>query len=115
MESYRDLHRTGDRMSKDLLLEIGTEELPAKVVPRATSALEGFLRKNLESKKLSFASIETLGTPRRLTLIVRGLEERLTPALSSRGRRRRPPTTARASQPARFSALRARRGSSFLT
>jgi len=74
--SYRDLHRTGDRMSKDLLLEIGTEELPAKVVPRATAALEGFLRKNLEAKKLSFASIETLGTPRRLTLIVRGLEER---------------------------------------
>lgn len=63
-------------MSKDLLLEIGTEELPAKVVPRALGALEGFLRKTLESKKLSFASITTLGTPRRLTLIVRGLEER---------------------------------------
>lgn len=63
-------------MSKDLLLEIGTEELPAKVVPRATSALEGFLRKNLEGKKLAFESIRTLGTPRRLALIVKGLEEK---------------------------------------
>jgi len=63
-------------MSKDLLLEIGTEELPAKVVPRALAALESFLRKTLEAKKLSFASIATLGTPRRLTLIVKGLEER---------------------------------------
>lgn len=77
MVSYRDLlSRTGDRMSKDLLLEIGTEELPAKVVPRALSALEGFLRKNLEAKRLTFASIKTLGTPRRLALIVRGLEEK---------------------------------------
>lgn len=63
-------------MSKDLLFEIGTEELPAKVVPRALSALEGFLRKNLEAKRLSFGSIKTLGTPRRLTLIVEGLEEK---------------------------------------
>jgi glycyl-tRNA synthetase beta chain len=63
-------------MFKDLLLEIGTEELPAKVVPRALSALEGFLKKNLEARRLAFASINTLGTPRRLTLIVRGLEER---------------------------------------
>src|SRR3990170_2916039 len=63
-------------MSKDFLLEIGTEELPAKVVPRALIALEGFLRKNLEAKRLSFDSIKTLGTPRRLALIVRGLEEK---------------------------------------
>ena len=63
-------------MSKDLLVEIGTEELPAKVVPRALIALEGFLKKNLEAKRLSFDSITTLGTPRRLTLIVKGLSER---------------------------------------
>ena len=63
-------------MSKDLLLEIGTEELPAKVVPRALIALEGFLKKNLEAKRLSFNSITTLGTPRRLTLIVKRLAER---------------------------------------
>ncbi len=62
-------------MAKDLLFEIGTEEIPAGFVPRALSSLEGFLRKNLESKRLSFSSIRTLGTPRRLTLIVEGLSE----------------------------------------
>jgi len=55
-------------MAKDLLFEIGTEEIPA--------ALEGFLRKGLESRKLSFKAIRTLGTPRRLTLIVEGLDEK---------------------------------------
>lgn len=63
-------------MSKDLLFEIGTEELPARVVPRALAALEGFLRKNLETRRLGFSSIRTLGTPRRLTLIVEGLVDR---------------------------------------
>ena len=63
-------------MAKDLLFEIGTEEIPAAVAPRALAALEGFLRKGLESKKLSFKAIRTLGTPRRLTLIVEGLDEK---------------------------------------
>ncbi|HBG46865.1 MAG TPA: glycine--tRNA ligase subunit beta [Deltaproteobacteria bacterium] len=63
-------------MAKDLLFEIGTEELPAGVVPRALSALVGFLRKGLETRRLTFSSIRTLGTPRRLTLIVEGLAER---------------------------------------
>lgn len=63
-------------MAKDLLFEIGTEEIPAAVAPRALAALEGFLRKGLESRKLSFKSIRSLGTPRRLTLIVEGLDEK---------------------------------------
>ncbi|MBZ0220797.1 MAG: glycine--tRNA ligase subunit beta [Candidatus Methylomirabilis sp.] len=63
-------------MAKDLLFELGTEELPAGVAPRALSALEGFLRKGLESSKLKFGAIRALGTPRRLTLMVEGLDER---------------------------------------
>ncbi len=63
-------------MAKDLLFELGTEELPAGVAPRALSALEGFLRKGLESRKLKFGPVRALGTPRRLALIVEGLEER---------------------------------------
>ncbi|MBI5588414.1 MAG: glycine--tRNA ligase subunit beta [Deltaproteobacteria bacterium] len=60
-------------MKKDLILEIGSEELPAGYVPKALGALSGFLKKNLESARLSFDSVKTLGTPRRLTLIVEGL------------------------------------------
>lgn len=63
-------------MAKDLLFELGTEELPAGVAPRALSALEGFLKKGLESRKLKFGQVRALGTPRRLTLIVEGLDER---------------------------------------
>ncbi|MBI5644409.1 MAG: glycine--tRNA ligase subunit beta [Deltaproteobacteria bacterium] len=63
-------------MAKDLIFEIGTEEIPAGFVPKALISLEGILRKNLESRRLSFGSIRTLGTPRRLTLIVESLAER---------------------------------------
>jgi len=63
-------------MKKDLVFEIGTEELPAGFVPRALVSLSGFLSKRLESARLSFDSIKTLGTPRRLTLIVEGLEDK---------------------------------------
>jgi glycyl-tRNA synthetase beta chain len=63
-------------MKKDLIFEIGTEELPAGFVPKALGALSGFLKKKLETARLSFDSVKTLGTPRRLTLIVEGLEDR---------------------------------------
>lgn len=60
-------------MKKDLIFEIGTEELPAGFVPKALGALSGILIKRLEAARLSFDSVRTLGTPRRLTLIVEGL------------------------------------------
>lgn len=60
-------------MEKELILEIGTEELPAGFIPRALGSLESFLKKNLESERLSFKAIKALGTPRRLTLIIEGL------------------------------------------
>lgn len=63
-------------MPKDLLLEIGTEEIPASFIPKALDLLSGILKKNIESKRLSFKGIRTLGTPRRLTFIVEGLDER---------------------------------------
>lgn len=63
-------------MPKDLLLEIGTEEIPASFIPRALGLLSGILKKNIEAKRLSFKGIRTLGTPRRLAFIVEGLDER---------------------------------------
>ncbi|MEK7773675.1 MAG: glycine--tRNA ligase subunit beta, partial [Deltaproteobacteria bacterium] len=62
-------------MKKDLVFEIGTEEVPAGYIPGALSSLEGFLRKNLDGSRLGFDGITTLGTPRRLALIVKGLED----------------------------------------
>ncbi|CAH2031846.1 glycine--tRNA ligase subunit beta [Trichlorobacter ammonificans] len=60
-------------MSRELLLEIGAEEIPAGFVPKALSAMEEMIRKELAAARLEFSGIRTLGTPRRLTLVVQGL------------------------------------------
>ncbi len=61
-------------MTKDLLLEVGCEEIPAGFVPKALVVLEGFISKKLTSARLGFKSVTTFGTPRRLGLVVKGLE-----------------------------------------
>src|SRR3989338_4463355 len=63
-------------MSKDLILEIGCEELPASVLPRALNLLDSALRKHLSDARLGFKDIKALGTPRRLALIAEGVQER---------------------------------------
>ena len=55
----------------DFLLEIGSEELPATFVPIGCRNLENVLKKTL--KDLSYDSIEVYGTPRRLSVLVKGL------------------------------------------
>ena len=63
-------------MSKDLLLEIGTEELPHLALREGREQLEARGRELFADNKLNFQSIQVYGTPRRLVLLVRGLEER---------------------------------------
>ncbi|MBI5562117.1 MAG: glycine--tRNA ligase subunit beta [Deltaproteobacteria bacterium] len=63
-------------MAKDLIFEIGTEELPAAFIPKALASLEAFLRKTFEANRLNCASIRPLGGPRRLAFIAEGLDER---------------------------------------
>lgn len=61
-----------------LLLEIGTEELPASYVAGALETLPGIVGKLLEQNRLSFGEISALGTPRRIALIVHAVAERQT-------------------------------------
>ena len=63
-------------MSKTLLLEIGTEELPSSFVDAALAALPVLARTKLEGLRLSHGDIRSLGTPRRLALVVEGLADR---------------------------------------
>ncbi len=63
-------------MSKDLLFEIGTEEIPAGFVPKALGSLEGFLKKALDSRKISYEAVLSVGTPRRLALMATGVADR---------------------------------------
>lgn len=63
-------------MARDLLLEIGMEEMPSGVIQPAMTQLAGLARTVLTENRLSFDDINTYGTPRRLVLYVSGLAER---------------------------------------
>ena len=63
-------------MARDLLLEIGTEELPWGAVEEGREQLAGNAASALARERLRHAGIAVYSTPRRLTLLVRGLEER---------------------------------------
>lgn len=60
-------------MAKDLLFEIGAEEIPAGFMPNILGQLKILAETKLNDAHLPFESIATYGTPRRLALIVRGL------------------------------------------
>ena len=57
----------------ELLLEIGVEELPYQFIAPALAALKDSAEQLLRDHRLAFQSTRTLGTPRRLTLVVAGL------------------------------------------
>ncbi len=59
--------------AKDMLLEIGTEELPARFVPDALEMLKSLAEERLGSVGLSFKNAQVFGGPRRLALLVSGL------------------------------------------
>ncbi len=63
---------------KELLFEIGTEEIPSVYMPDALRNLGEVADRLLREARLSFKRIRTLGTPRRLTLHVQGLAEKQT-------------------------------------
>ena len=62
-------------MSKTLLLEIGTEEVPAHVMPGILSQLKENAARTFEELRIEYKNIKTLGTPRRSALLVEGLAE----------------------------------------
>lgn len=63
-------------MAKNLLLEIGLEEMPAHVVWPSSKQLEEKVTKFLTDNSLTFESIESFSTPRRLAIRVTNIPER---------------------------------------
>ncbi len=57
-------------MEKNFLLEIGTEEMPARFLPTLLSQLRELLEENLRKERLPFGRSQTYGTPRRLVAFV---------------------------------------------
>lgn len=62
-------------MSK-YLLEIGTEELPYRFIPQAIEQLRNGFESFLNNNKIGFEKVDVYATPRRLAVIVSGLEEK---------------------------------------
>src|ERR1700761_2618233 len=60
----------------DLLLELLSEEIPARMQARAADDLKRLVTDKLKALDLAAASAKAFVTPRRLTLVVEGLPER---------------------------------------
>ena len=63
-------------MPRDVLYEIGVEEIPASFVLPALKQLEEGLREGLKGLRLEFGDTATYGTPRRFAIIVKGVADR---------------------------------------
>ena len=58
------------------LLEVGVEEIPARFMPGFLEDLKEKAEKELKAAKLSFKSLRTLGTARRLVVFIEGIPEK---------------------------------------
>ncbi|HHW55063.1 MAG: glycine--tRNA ligase subunit beta [bacterium] len=65
-------------MPRDLLLEIGTEEIPARFMPATLEQLKTKAQERLAEARLDFSRVQVTGTPRRLVLHVHDLADRAT-------------------------------------
>ncbi len=62
-----------DAHTADLLIEIGTEELPPKALPTLASAFTRELLTGLDNARLAHGETETFATPRRLAIRVQSV------------------------------------------
>ncbi|MBP2632457.1 MAG: Glycyl-tRNA synthetase beta subunit [Firmicutes bacterium] len=63
-------------MSKELLLEIGTEEIPARFMPGILAQIETSTKAKFAELRIGYESVRAVGTPRRMTLIMQGVDEK---------------------------------------
>jgi glycyl-tRNA synthetase beta chain len=63
-------------MGKELLLEIGTEEIPAAFLPKALKDMEELILKALAENRIPCGEVRTMGTPRRLFLTAASVAQR---------------------------------------
>lgn len=63
-------------MSRDFLLEIGVEEMPARFIPDAMTQLKEKIRQFLQVHRVSYENLEIYSTPRRLAVYVQNLAEK---------------------------------------
>lgn len=59
-------------MAEDVLFEIGAEEIPAGAMPGILAQLKSLIETKLAEHHLKYDAIRTMGTPRRIALMVDG-------------------------------------------
>lgn len=64
------------QVCQDLLVEVGTEELPPRALKGLSESLAGTFTSGLRDRGLAFGNVELYASPRRLGLVVRQLVER---------------------------------------
>ncbi|ACL22260.1 glycyl-tRNA synthetase, beta subunit [Desulfitobacterium hafniense DCB-2] len=65
-------------MAKDFLLEIGTEEIPAKFAPGVLNQLREQAQKYCQELRLDYQDLKVYTTPRRFAVLIQGLAEKQT-------------------------------------
>ncbi|MDR1651454.1 MAG: glycine--tRNA ligase subunit beta [Synergistaceae bacterium] len=63
-------------IKRDLLLEIGTEEIPARFMTLVIDELPRMARSGLAELRLGFGAVRVTGTPRRIVLYISDLADR---------------------------------------
>ena len=71
-------------MNNYFLLEIGCEEIPANHQVALENGLKTQFEKNLSENKITFSQIKTFSTPRRLAILISGMETRQAPQRTER-------------------------------
>ena len=62
-------------MSRDLILEIGTEEIPASYLPPALEQIKQLAEKELTAQRIPFGTTHPNATPRPIVLHITGVAE----------------------------------------
>ncbi len=63
-------------MGRTLLLEIGTEEIPARFMKGAFEYMKSFLASKFDELRIDYEDIDATGTPRRLVLLAKNVAEK---------------------------------------
>ena len=73
VKTTEKLHKPTTNKTQNFLLEIGCEELPSSFVAIGLDNFERTLQELLKTEGLTFSSIHTYGTPRRLAVVIEAL------------------------------------------
>lgn len=67
----------------NVVLEIGTEEIPSRFLKDMIGPFERFAREDMEAARIPFQNLSVYATPRRLALLLRGVGEKQSDLVST--------------------------------